>query len=748
MKYILIIGEKPDMGTNYAASLGGVKLSNGQELTMENIKKYDKTVKSDRFKNGRFEGIIKEGSLKGKRAIYSWCFGHIATLFDAKDYDPSLKRWDLNRFPFIPEKFERKINEGLKPHFGKLKQLMNSSDCECIINGTDADREGEAIFDDIYVLSNCKKPVKRLWLNEVNDKAIVKAFDNLKNYEEMFPLRDSARARMISDWAVGINLTVLSSVLFSNDGKVVSVGRVQTPTLNILVKREKEIQNFKPENYYEIHGDFSKNGDYKGILQYGKDNRIKNEAEAKSIALKLNSKNAEIKNLIREELKEQPPMFYDLGSIQGDANVKFGFTLKHTLDIVQKLYEAGYVTYPRTENKYIPDSEAGSLRKRISLIPDEYRNFRDLILSKSKIALGNRYIKNTSDAHFAIILAGKADMNKLSEDERKIYDLVAKSMICPFLGEAVWENTKVTTSVNGNDFLSTGKILRKKGWRELIPKEKEDDILPVISKGDTVSVKRINILKKSTKAPNRYTDKTLQDTMEKISKIVGNNELKQMLIKSKGIGTAATRADIIEKLIKVEYIKRTGKTLEPTLKGIWLIDKLPIEEIKSPEMTAEWEERLSNIADKKDSFNSFTSDIKEFVLLNSNKLKNTKIEGLASQNVNSKSFSGAQQKEEIGKCILCGSPMYESDKSFYCSGYKKGCKGSIWKNDKEGNSILYGGKKLTKAMVKTLLSKKQTTELTFKTKDGKEYKDRLYIVAENGYINIRIGWQLKKKNKN
>lgn len=737
MKYVLIIAEKPDMGTKYAAALGGVMLSNGQELTSSSMQKYEKTIKSDRFKQGYLEGIAKKGILKGKRVIYSWCFGHIASLYDVKDYDETKAKWCFEHFPFIPETFKRKIHKEFNKHFALLKKLMTSKDCEYIINGTDADREGELIFDDIYVLSGSDKPVKRLWLNETNEDGIIAAFNILKDYTEMIPLRDSARARAYADWLVGINFTVLSTLKFGI-GDVVSIGRVQTPTLNIVVNREKEILSFKPETYYEIEGVFKKDKEYKGILTIKKNTKFKDKAEVDKIKALLNSNTGKIKNVTNEEKKELPPMFYDLGALQGDANAKYGFTLKKTLDIAQLLYEKGILSYPRTNCRTIPPREKERLSKIPDIIADIFPEYAKQMKEKG-IKLGTRYIKESSESHFAIIPVGKPDINKLSEDEKKIFELVARNIIAAFLGEATWNHTKVITEVNGYDFVTTGKTLVKTGFREVILPSKEDVVLPVLNINDVVEVKKINVLEKQTTPPARYTEKTLKDAMEGAGKIIEDEELKEA-IKDSGIGTPATRADIVERLIKVGYIERSGKSIKPTEKGMWLIEHFPIEDIKHPELTGYWELRLNKIAKGSDSADIFLKDITEFVLKNAKIIK--EIENTDELKKERRSINA--KKTEIGICPLCKNPMYESEKAFYCSNWKAGCKGSIWKVGKDGKPIIYGGKKLTKTIVQELLNKGVTKELTFKTRDGKAYKDKLHLVLENGYINIKMGWQLKK----
>lgn len=744
-KYICVISEKPDMGSKIAEAIGGVKLSSGDKLTTANAPKLERIIKSDRFKYGKFEGVAENGVLKGKKIIYSWCFGHIASLWDAKDYDDKYKKWDLSLYPFVPEKFNRKINEDFERHFKLLKELMTSSDCEMVINATDADREGELIFDDIMVLSGTKKPIKRLWLNETNDEGILKAFDNLKNYKDMEALRDSARARLVADWISGINLTVVATKLFSEDGGMLSAGRVQTPTLNIIVKREKDILNFIPENYFEIIGVFDRDTKkYQGTLTIGKETKFKDEAKVNDILGKVKGKPAEIKNVITEEKIEVPPMFYDLGSIQGDANAKFGFTLKKTLDIVQSLYEAGYVSYPRTECRTIPEGERYRLNLMPDYLPTEYSRYTDQ-MRKTGFKLGSRYVKNSEASHFAIIPVGKCNISKLSEDQKKVYDLIAKSIIAAYLGNATWSQSKITTEVNGYYFITSGKSLLVPGFREIIPMTKEEPILPIVKEKENVDVVSIKSVSKKTQPPARYTEKTLKEAMEGCGRIVQDEELKEIL-KDGGIGTPATRAEIVEKLINVKYIERSGKSIKPTAKGIWFIEKLPIDDIKSPELTGKWEKRLSDIAKGKDHYNDFLEDIKKFVIDNCDNLKNMDIASVKGTNM----FKNPDinKKEVIGKCPICGCDMYENDKSYYCSGYKAGCKGSIWKADKSGNPVKYGGRKITKTIVKTLLSKKETGELTFTNKDGNEYKDKLYLTINEGkYINIQFGWQLKKKNK-
>lgn len=833
-KYHCVLSEKEDMAITYAAALGGVYID-GIELTFQNKDKLLNKIKAQNKKEGKLQGVAKKSVFKGQNIVYTWCVGHIIKLYDAKDYDESYAKWQVSKFPFIPKEFKRKVITGFEGRFNIIKKCLN--DCELFIQASDSDREGTLISLETSILAGFKdtKRIKRLWYNEINEAKIIEAFNNLLSYQEMIPLYEGAMARQYSDNLVGINTTVIATCLYSSGGgksSIVSLGRVQTPTLTMVVEREKEILNFKPEKYYQIEGEFLKEGDiYKGILGIDKVNKFKNIEEVNKILSSLKNINtANIKEIEKKEKKESPPQFFDLGSLQDACSKLYKFPIKKTKDIIQKLYESSLLTYPRTDNKFISVKDQDSLKDRIAAVPDNYKDIRDNIIKNNNYNLGTRYIKDTDAPHTAIIIGTKkADLSKLSEDEQKVYNLVVKSMLMPFLGSATWEEATLITDMNGYEFLTKGKILKSAGFR-VLSRPSKDTVLPNVNKGEIVEKNKVSALEKLTTPPERFTDNTLKNAMENgtvrnMKALEKEGKISHEYVEAfqdRGIGTPATRDDIIEKLILVEYIKRTKNnelTLTPTEKGMWVIDNIPLPDLKSVELTAQWEYRLRQIEKGKESYNRYMEEVKEYTIKICEELKNTKANNVPVFN----------QRPEICKCPIpgCGGSIIEGKKGFGCSNWKeKSCKFVIWKsiaskiitpdivkklvNDgktntikglkrKDGSSfeaalkltinadgtntvgfdseeikcklcnghmikgkkvyfcsnfnntkcgfrvpIEFSGKKITSKMLIQLIDKGETGQLTFKRKDGGEYKDKMHLIIKGNDATIKMGYMLKK----
>jgi DNA topoisomerase-3 len=496
---------------------------------------------------------------------------------------------------------------------------------------------------------------------------------------------------------------------------MVSVGRVQTPTLALLVERELEIKNFKPENYYLIEGIFQtdKGENYKGTWGPKDKRQFKNKKDANALLEKLSDKNATVTKYTENRSEEKPPLLYDLTSLQMDANGRYGFSAQKTLEIMQKLYENQILTYPRTNSRYLGEDIKGEIPRILKASPDKYKVHIDKLLDEGLVYTKRYFNDKKVESHHAIIPTYKKP-GSLSEDERKIYEMVVESLIKSFMAPAVWSNTKIETSLNGEVFYTSGKTLVEKGFRILDNSKRKDDILPVLSLKEEVLADKVDILTKKTKAPARYSEKTILSAMETAGKLVEDEELREA-IKEHGIGTPATRAGILEKLIRVGYVKRDKKNLLPTEKGIEIIEKLPIEEVKSPTLTGEWEYKLGLIEKGELEDERFLKEITDYVVDITNKLKTYKKQEVSS------SSSGA-----LGKCPNCGSSVVQNKKGFGCSSWRDGCKFQIW------SPLL--GKKLTQANAKQLLTKGQTNLIKgFQSKrTGKSFNARLELVKGGG----------------
>ncbi len=622
-----------------------------------------------------------DGFLYNDKYIVSWALGHLVGLYDPEDYDESLKRWKRDSLPIIPDEIKLKVLKGGKSQLNTLKKLMNSKDVEYIICATDAGREGELIFRYIYSYVKCKKPFRRLWISSMTDKAIKDGFKNLKDGSEYNNLYNSAKCRSEADWLVGINASRAFTLKYN---VLLSIGRVQTPTLAIICSRQKEIDSFVPEDYFEVTANF---GDYKGIWTdiAKNDTKIKNEELADRIIAETKGKDGIVKSIKNEEKRQAPPLLYDLTELQRDANSKYGFSAQKTLNIAQNLYEKRkMITYPRTDSRYLSDDMIPKISSILKILggTQAYGGFAAYVLGLDKLPVTKRIIDNSkiTDHHAIIPTDSRLDTNGLSDEEFKIFDLIARRFIAVFYPYYVYNTTTITTEVNSHFFITKGTTVTEKGWTALNiagKKEKKEELLPTLEEGSAVNAKSVVKKKKQTKPPLPYTEAALLSAMENAGRFVEDEALKEQL-KESGLGTPATRAGIIERLIAVKYIIRKGKSLIPTEKGMKLIEVCP-PELKSPETTGRWERGLSSVSKGKMETEKFMGSIKRYVcfLVNAPFKSNTNIVFSAETTTNSKS-SGLKS---FGACPFCGSAVFENTKAFYCSSWKSGCRFTVWKDE-------------------------------------------------------------------
>lgn len=640
-----------------------------------------------------------EGFLYNDRYVISWAVGHLVTLFDPEDYDKNLKRWSVETLPIIPEQIKIKAIDNTVKQFNIIKKIMERDSVTSLICATDSGREGELIFRYIYELAGCKKPFKRLWISSMTDAAIKEGFEKLKDGSEYDKLYDSARCRSEADWLVGINASRAFTLKYD---ALLSIGRVQTPTLALIVERQKEIDSFDARDYWEIEAEFD---GWKGTWFDRNTNETKlfEKEKADEIAAKVKGKNAAVESVEKEEKKTPPPLLYDLTELQRDCNKKYGFSAQTTLSIVQDLYEKRkMVTYPRTDSRYLSDDMVPRLKTVVSKLQatEQYRDYAAYVMGLEKLPITKRIVDNSkiSDHHAIIPTEARANVASLSESEFKVYDLIARRFLQVFYPYYVYSTTKIVTVCEDEPFVTRGTTVISKGWTELNvsgDKDKKEDnsVLPEVSGGDMTTVKSVKCPKKKTKPPQAYNDSSLLGAMENAGRFVENEELKEQM-KDSGLGTPATRAAIIERLIQVGYITRKGKSLVPTEKGIKLIAVVP-PELKSPETTGRWEKGLSGIAKGNMETDRFMGSIKRYVmyLVNQSKTVNTNVVFAADKKRGRKAPKGS-----LGKCPVCGGDVLENTKSFYCTRWRGGCKFTIWKSDFERYAV-----KLTPEIVSTLL---------------------------------------------
>lgn len=681
---IVIVAEKPDVGTKIAAALDSITLKSGKKISFSQLKSNEKAIKSER----RSSGCFKINYL-GQECYVTWGFGHLCELYQAYDYNADYKKWSNIPLPFIPDKYKIKIKTGndedynktIKKQFELVKDLINKADL--IFNATDFDREGEVIFTYIYELSGCKKPVKRACFTSQTQKGIQQGFDKAIDSSEMDNVRAAGKARGIADWLVGSNCTVAMTLKNFGNG-VYSIGRVQTPTLAMVVDKEISIRSHVSEPYWVIEAEFTTDSGekFKGKHKAGK---YANKADGQKVHRLLLGRPSIVSDIQTKSIKKEVPLLYNQSALQMEANSRFRFTMKKTLDIAQWLYDNGYATYPRTSSQYLTED----MQPVVNEVLDALCNlpqYKKYINGKKRVFDVPHFFDNSKvESHYAIIPTEQVPTS-LTDDQRKIYDLICRSVISILYNDAVIEQTKVTIDVNGELFTASGNALKSMGWMAVtgIPKM---ELLPLLAVGEVVEGD-FKLKEKKTEPPKRFTDKTLLAAMLSAGKELDDATLRKLLSdpKTGGIGTEATRASIVETLETRGYIGREKKTIFATEKGIELINKLLIPELKSAELTAKWEQRLIRIADGKESAYDFIRDLENQV--------REWMEEFKKMSISKSSFGSSSSL----LCPVCNKPLRKLSWGWSCTGYKDGCSfriGEICKksiSDKQVEKLITEGK--------------------------------------------------------
>ncbi|MCC8097056.1 MAG: DNA topoisomerase 3 [Eubacterium sp.] len=659
----------------------------------------------------------KDGYLQGNGYIVSWCIGHLVGLAEPDSYGDEYKSW--SKLPILPEKWNYVVNESTKKQFNILKNLMKHATVESIICATDAGREGELIFRHVYNMAGCKKPFERLWISSLEDSAIAEGFENLKAGTEYDNLYASALCRERADWLVGMNMTRFFSTLY-NSTKPLSIGRVQTPTLSMIASRDNEISSFVKKKYYTVLincGEFTAESDKTDNIQ-----------SAQELAKKCSVSRAVVKEINKEQKRTSPPKLYDLTTLQRDANRIFGFTAQQTLEAVQNLYDNKIATYPRTDSRYLTEDMEDIAKNIIEIIKSTF-GFAGKAAGTPNIAVIMDNSK-VSDHHAIIPTANiqYVDIDAIRDTDKKVLFLIADRLLTATADKYVYENTNAVLDCDGTLFTAKGKTVINKGFKAL-----EEDFynfirakaagdntadLPEMSIGDSFTVTS-KLAEHYTQPPKNYTEDTLLSSMER----AGNGDYDTDDVERKGLGTPATRAGIIETLIKRGYVERKNKSLVSTDKGKKLVILMP-EALKSAKMTAEWENRLTLISRGKTDSNSFMGDISSFV---------TDI--ISSTKVNESMKDVFNERTAIGICPRCGGKIYEGKQNFYCE--NRECSFALWKDNKYFSSK---HKKITKEVAKSLLQKGRVhfNDL-YSEKTGKIYAADI-ILDDTGdkYVNFKI----------
>lgn len=693
----LVIAEKPSVAASIAAALG---------------------VKEK-----------KDGYIEGGDYLISWCVGHLVELAEAAAYGEQFKKWSYETLPILPEEWQYNVAADKGKQFATLKELMHRADVSEVVNACDAGREGELIFRFVYDVAKCDKPMRRLWISSMEDSAIKAGFADLKNGRDYDALYASALCRAKADWIIGINATRLFSCLYN---KTLNVGRVQTPTLKILVDRGEAISHFKKEKYYHVRLGFS------GAEAASE--RISDKKKADELKTVCEAAQTVCVSLTKERKTAAPPKLFDLTSLQREANKIYGYTAKQTLDLAQTLYEKRLLTYPRTDSAFLTDDMEDTAAKTVTMLSEklpfmegaEFTPDVSRTLDSSKV----------SDHHAIIptMELAKTDPAALPESERNILTLAGARLIFAAAEPHIFEAVTAVFSCADTEFTARGKTVLAGGWKDLERRYRatlkgkpdpedmeEENTLPELTEGQSFTNPTAKVTEHFTAPPKPHNEATLLSAMER----AGNGDTDPDA-ERRGLGTPATRAAVIEKLVKSGFAERKGKQLIPTQNGSTLISILP-DMLTSPQLTAEWENNLTQIA-------KGAADAGEFM---------RRIEAMARELVTENAaadkdkaaFTGGEEKPSIGKCPRCGSPVREGRKNFYCS--NRECAFTMWKNDRffEERKITFTPK-IAAALLK---SGRANVKGLYSPKTGKTY-DGTVVLADTGgkYVNYKIEIPKKK----
>lgn len=609
---VVIYAEKPGMARLFAAALGGIEM-NGGVVSFSDLSKNEKAVENFQ----RTQGYLKT-TFKDKPYIVTWGYGHLCELKDIKDYDPRLIKWKNIPLPYIPESYQYKVKESSRRQYDIVSDIFNRKDVEYIVNATDDDREGEAIFCYTYELSGSDKKTYRAILNKQTQGEIVRAFSELA--EKRSNIEMAARARGIADWQIGISMTIRATLQYGEFGDTYNIGRVMTPTLNLIVEREKQIASFKSNTSYAVKLKLTAPDGSEFTAEY--EEKFPTQEAAEEFVKKLDLSTCTVSDIENKKVKEGAPFPFSLDTLQKAANETFGMTASDTLAAAQKVYEGygagGSLSYPRTDASHYTEDMKTEIPKYISNLANlpEYKPFVDKL--NGKINIPKKYFDDKKvDSHAALSITEiLPPYKKLAQNEKNIYDLAARSVLMLAYPDFQYVRTKVTISVSGRDFIAKGRKINVLGWTELkIQKKKQkadpdDRQLPELKKGDKLTASA-EISKTKTQKPQRYTDSSLLTAMKNCGRNVEDEDYAKVLSAIDGIGRPSTRAATIEKLVRTQFVSRQKNHLIPTQKAMLLMDRLPVNDLKSPELTAHWETVLDKIAKGEADANDFIKDVQE-----------------------------------------------------------------------------------------------------------------------------------------
>lgn len=758
----LIIAEKPSVAKNIAEAL--------------NIK------------------IRKDGYLEGQDYVVSWAFGHLLQLYDAKDYNPDMAIWKMEKFPFIPQSFKYKIksdsnnkgkkDSGANKQVNIIKYLVSRDDVEAVISACDYDREGQIIGDILLKYLRVNKPIYRLLLNEWTPKEVLSGLGKVKPNDLMRSLQDAGISRQWADWVIGINLTSAATLKYQRGkGKPLSVGRVILPTLKIIYDRDKEVENFVPSDYFKLQGTFKteSNSEYDGFYTIKGEEKFSDKQKLEDILRGLNNRVGHIIDKEVEKKKEYPPYLFNLSNLQGYITSKYKeWTSDKVLNVAQALYEKKHITYPRTASFVLEESLTGKAEEVLKLLKSGL-SFEDEI----KFRVTKRVFDNSKVESHSAIIPTYVLPKGLSSDEDIVYNAIKNRFIAQFMPAAEVEETKITTKIDDASlegvFISKGKVQVVEGWKKIEKIESKDVILPLVSINEPVQLVDAKITSHKTTPPKHHIEKTLLRVMETCGRKFENedsSEVMAAILSGFSIGTPATRAETIKKLKDIGYIYSKDKSLLCTDLGRKMVEGFPIKELFDLEYTGRLEKTLSDIEKQRFNKQDFLNHVFEFVSKSVEKIKHDKpvimsdnsqmtkayaskkavtdeqVESgktarTAAKKTNADKMANTDKKaasdkepaiETFGKCPVCGHDIIEGQKGFGCSYWRSGCKFVIWKEDEYIKAL---NKKITKTMVKKLLKSGRAELKSIVDKDGTKYDGFISYVRST--VNNGFSWKLERK---
>lgn len=690
----------------------------------------------------------RDGFYEGGGYFITWAFGHLLELKDAKAYDERMASWRMEHYPFIPENFEYQVKRqhddrskedlGAKKQLYTIQNLIDLPETTGVISATDYDREGQIIGDLILEFLQVGKPIERLLLNEWTKEEVVSGLEKLISNQKMKSLRDAGIGRQWADWLIGINLTSVATLKYQRGArKPLNVGRVLMPTLKIIYDRDMEIEQFKPEAYHRLKSDFlqANGGVYESYYEENKQDKFEDKAKLEALLELIKGKMGRVESLDVEEKKEYPPSLFNLSGLQGYITSKEkGWTSDKVLKVAQGLYEKKLITYPRTASLALEESLIPKAKKVLESVREGLPHQEDIVFHTGKRVFDNSKV----ESHSAIIPTYLKPKG-LTPDEQKVYEAVRNRFVMQFMPIAIYEEAILTTKIDVEEvlgrFVSKGRIQKIMGWKHLEQIQSKDKILPAVSVGEEVKLKKAEIETKETSPPKKHTEKTLLRVMETCGKKFkedAEDEMIQAILSGFSIGTPATRAETISKLKAIGYVAVKGKNLYCTPMGRRMVEFFPIRSLFDLEYTGRLEKTLSEIGKGQIPMSEFMDTIKAFTAESVEAIKADAFHQIGET-------AGTEKSEQVslGKCPSCGAPVYESEKQFGCSNWKSGCKFAIWKDDRFLTALKV---RATAGTISRLLENGYVYSASFISKKGTKFSAWLTYdkSEETGYFK----WQL------